>query len=154
MPIHHHFSDDRPKSRGFRGGEAFVRAVLVDRRVEDRERGAVPGEGLEEKRREVAGFGGAEIPLGRENVALEPGQERFLDAGDEGVLRNVRVDVDEPGNNDTLRPAEEFRFRSSGAFRNFRKRTPGGDPAVFDQQRPVMDAARGMARRGIDQEAA
>lgn len=82
-------------------------------RVEDREGGAIAGEGLEKKRREVACLGGAEIPLSRENVALEPWQERILDAGDEWVLRNVRVDVDESGNNDAMRAAKHLRAESS-----------------------------------------
>ena len=154
MAVHHDFPDDGADAGGFGGGEAFVRAVFVDGGVEDGEGGAVAGEGLEEKRGEGAGFGGAEIFFGGENVALEPGEEGFLDAGDEGVLRDVGVDVDEPGDDGAIGSAEPLGTGCGGEFGDFRKTAAGGDAAVFDKDGSIGDSACGVARGGVEKEAA
>ncbi len=95
-PIHHHLADDGPDAVDLGRPERRLERRLVDGPVHQRGRRPGVGEGREGERCEPLGRLGVELPLEREDVRLEPGQQ--VEPGPEtGVreLRQVGMQVDE-----------------------------------------------------------
>ena len=151
--VHHHFSHHDPQPALRRGVECGLARVLVNRGIDHRRRGAVPGEFGEERAALAPAFRSDELALQREYVLPQPRQQLALPAGHRGVLREVRVQVDEAGENrraPRVQPPHRLRARLA---RELRVIADLRDRATSEDERAVAPRAETPVFRRVDEEA-
>src|SRR6266404_6664455 len=97
--VHHHFPENRPDAASARGFEADVATVFINGGVGHDGGGAISRELAEKLRRLGARLGSGELSFHRKNVLAQPWQQFAFAARDGGVLRQVRVAVDQARKN-------------------------------------------------------
>ena len=98
-----------------------------------------------------ARFGSGELAFDRKNVLAKPGQQLAFTTRDGGILRQMRVTIDQPRENghcsvvdpsDRLRPLHAPKIVILAHFR---------DPPIFDDQCAAQPTPQGAKLRRIDE---
>ena len=98
--IHHHFPHNDTQPRARRRRKRRIARILVNRRVKHRRRRAVTRQ-FGEKRSRLALSGRAgESPFTRKNARVQPVEKLPAPARHSRVLRDVRMQIDQAGEND------------------------------------------------------
>ena len=103
-------------------------------------------------RRFFARFRSGKIAFDRKNMLAQPGKKFALAARDGGILRQVRVAIDQPGKNRdraAIDPINRLRLRHSAQIVVIAR---GEDPAIFDDDGAITPAAQGAEIRGVNEE--
>ena len=111
------------------------------------------GELVEKLRRFLARFGSGEIAFHREDVLAQPGEKFALAARDGRILWQMRVTIDQSGENDrssAIDPANRLCLWASTKIVVIARFQ---DPAIFDEEGAVAPATQGTEIRGVDEEA-
>ena len=109
--IHHRLAQDNAQSALLGGFEPDFATVFENRRIDHRGGGAMAGKLVEKLRRLSPRLWPSELAFDGKNVLAQPRKQFALASGDGGILRQMCMAIDEPGENGhrpPLDPADRF----------------------------------------------
>src|SRR5438309_4519618 len=152
--VHHRFAQDNAQSALLGGFEPDFATVFENRRIDHSGGGAVAGKFVEKLRRLGPRLWSGELVFDGKNVLAQPRKQFALASGNGGILRQMRMAIDEAGENrhrPPLDPANQFGPLPPAKIIIIAR---CGDSSVFDNDGPISPAAQVAKFRRIDQESA